>query len=109
MTDCIFCKIAAGEFGTEMLFENDKVVAFNDINPKAPVHALIVPKKHVRSINDLTEDDRDLVAEMLFTAKLMAKKLNVNESGYKLFFHVEAGGGQEVFHLHLHLTGGWNR
>ena len=107
MADCVFCKIAAGEFDTEMLFENDELVAFNDINPKAPVHILFVPKKHIRSINDLEEVDRGLIAEMMFTAKAIAKKFNIDKSGYKLFFHVEKGGGQEVFHLHLHLLGGW--
>ena len=109
MTNCIFCKIGQGEFGTEMLFENDDLVAFNDINPQAPVHVLIVPKKHIRSINDLEENDKGLLAEMLFCAKDLAKKLGIDKSGYKLFFHVEEGGGQVVFHLHLHLIGGWQK
>lgn len=107
MTDCIFCKIAAGEFGTQMVFENDNLVAFDDINPQAPVHVLIVPKRHVRSINDLEENDRGLISEMVYTAKELAKKLNIDKSGYQLFFHVEEGGGQTLFHLHLHLVGGW--
>lgn len=106
MTDCIFCKIAAGEFGSEMLFENDRMVAVNDINPQAPVHVLIIPKAHIRSINDLAAGDKELVAEMIFAAKELAKKLNIDKSGYQLFFHVEEGGGQTVFHLHLHLLGG---
>lgn len=108
MADCIFCKIARGEFGTEMLYENDNLVIFNDINPQAPVHVLIVPKKHIRSINDLTPEDQPLVGEMLFAAKDMARQLGIDKSGYKLFFHVEEGGGQVVFHLHLHLIGGWD-
>lgn len=107
MTDCIFCKIAHGEFGSEMLFENDRIVAVNDINPQAPVHVLLIPKQHIRSINDLAETDQELVAEMVFAAKELAKKLNIDKSGYQLFFHVEEGGGQTVFHLHLHLLGGW--
>lgn len=107
MTDCIFCKIANGEFGSEMLFEDDRMVAVNDINPQAPVHVLIIPKRHVRSVNDLAGTDKDLVAEMVFTAKELAKKFNIDKSGYQLFFHVEEGGGQTVFHLHLHLLGGF--
>lgn len=107
MEDCIFCKIAKGEFGSEMLFENDRRVAVNDINPQAPVHALIIPKRHIRSINDLTDGDEGLVAEMIYGAKELAKKLNIDKSGYQLFFHVEEGGGQTVFHLHLHLLGGF--
>lgn len=107
MTDCIFCKIAAGEFGTEMVYETGDLVAFNDLNPQAPVHVLIVPKKHIRSINDLETADKPLVGEMFFAAKKIAEKLGIAESGYKLFFHVEEGGGQQVFHLHLHLIGGW--
>lgn len=107
MNDCIFCKIAKGEFKSEMLFEDDRMVAVNDINPQAPVHVLIIPKQHIRSINDLVDDDKNLIAEMIFTAKEQAKKLNIDKSGYQLFFHVEEGGGQTVFHLHLHLLGGW--
>lgn len=105
--DCIFCKIIEGEIPTDFLFQNEHLVVFKDINPLAPVHLLIVPKKHIRSINDLTEQDRSVVSELIMTAKDMSKKLSVNESGYRVFFNVEKGGGQEVFHLHLHLIGGW--
>ena len=80
---------------------------FKDINPHAPVHLLIVPKKHIRSINDLTDDDQTIVAEMIMVAKRMAKKIAVYKSGYRIFFNVERGGGQVIFHLHLHLIGGW--
>lgn len=105
--NCTFCKIIAGELPTEFLFENDGVVVFRDINPIAPVHLLIVPKKHIRSVNDLTADDRTIVSEMISIAKDMAKRMSVDKSGYKLFFNVERGGGQVIFHLHLHLIGGW--
>lgn len=105
--DCIFCKIIDGEIPTDFLFQNKHLVVFKDIKPLAPVHLLIVPKKHIRSINDMTEQDRSIVSELIMTAKDMAKKLSVNESGYRVFFNVEKGGGQEVFHLHLHLIGGW--
>ena len=105
--DCLFCKIANGDTPTQFLYENDTLVVFNDINPHAPVHLLIVPKKHIRSINDLTLDDNKIVSEMISIARDMAKKASISKSGYKLFFNVERGGGQLIFHLHLHLIGGW--
>jgi len=107
--DCLFCKSANGQMDTEFLYENERLVVFRDINPHAPVHLLIVPKRHIRSINDLAPGDSDILAEMIMTAKEMAKKENVNESGYKLLFNVEKGGGQVIFHLHLHLIGGWKK
>ena len=107
--DCIFCKIVNGEIPTEFLYQDDKLVVFRDINPHAPVHILIVPKKHVRSINDLTENDREIISHMIMVGKDMAKKESVNLSGYKLLFNVERGGGQVIFHLHLHLIGGWEK
>jgi histidine triad (HIT) family protein len=107
--DCLFCKIANGETPTEFLYENEKLVVFRDIKPHAPVHVLIVPKKHIRSINDLTEADREILSEMILTAKAMAKQEGVSESGYKLLFNVERGGGQVIFHLHLHIIGGWKK
>ena len=107
--DCLFCKIAHGLMDTEFLFENEKLVVFRDINPHAPVHLLIVPKRHIRSINDLTPEDGEILAEMIMTAKEMAKQENVNATGYKLLYNVEKGGGQVIFHLHLHLMGGWQK
>lgn len=107
--DCLFCKIAHGEMDTEFLFENETAVVFKDINPHAPIHLLIVPKKHIRSINDLTEDERGIVAETIMIAKEMAKAQGIAESGYKLLYNVEKGGGQVIFHLHLHLMGGWDK
>ncbi len=105
--DCLFCKIANGDTSTKILYENDTLVVFKDINPHAPVHLLIVPKKHIRSINDLTQDNKNIVSEMITTARDMAKKESISRSGYKIFFNVERGGGQLIFHLHLHLIGGW--
>ena len=107
--ECLFCKIAAGKMDTRFEYENDTVVVFKDINPHAPVHWLIVPKKHIRSINDLTADDRTIIAEITDVARRMAKKAGVHESGYKLVFNVEKGGGQVIFHLHMHLLGGWEK
>jgi histidine triad (HIT) family protein len=107
--DCIFCKIVNGEIPTGFLYEDDTLVVFKDINPHAPIHDLIVPKNHIRSINDLTEHDRKIISHMIMVGKNIAKKESVHESGYKLLFNVERGGGQVIFHLHLHLIGGWER
>jgi len=95
--DCIFCKIVNGEIPTEFLYQDDKLVVFKDINPHAPVHILIVPKRHIRSINDLTEEDREIISHMIMVGKDIAKKESVNSSGYKLLFNVERGGGASDF------------
>ena len=105
--DCIFCKIANGEIPADILYQNETLVVFRDIHPQAPVHLLIAPRKHIRSINDMEDADRQILSEMLFAAKKMAKQTSIAESGYRLFFNVERGGGQIIFHLHLHLIGGW--
>lgn len=107
--DCIFCDIINGKMGTKFLYENDTLVVFKDINPAAPVHLLIVPRKHIRSVNDLKEEDKKILSEMIIAGKDMAKKEGVAKSGYKLLFNVEKGGGQVIFHLHLHLIGGWRK
>ncbi|ACL03780.1 histidine triad (HIT) protein [Desulfatibacillum aliphaticivorans] len=107
--DCIFCKIVAKESPADIVYENDKLVVFKDINPEAPVHLLVVPKKHIRSVNDIEPEDQTLVGEMVAAAKLVAAQEGINESGYNLLFNVERGGGQIIFHLHLHLLGGWKR
>jgi histidine triad (HIT) family protein len=106
-SDCIFCKIVTGEIPTRMVFENDTLVVFKDIKPHAPVHLLIVPRKHIRSVNDLTAEDGPIVAEMIQVSRDMAGEQGIGASGYKLLFNVEKGGGQVIFHLHLHLIGGW--
>jgi histidine triad (HIT) family protein len=105
--DCIFCQIAQGQTETEMLYQSDTLVVFKDINPHAPVHLLLVPKKHIRSVNDLTDADQEILAELILVAKEMAKEQGVDKSGYKLLYNVEKGGGQLIFHLHMHLIGGW--
>ena len=104
---CIFCQIAYGQTDTEMLYQSDSLVVFKDINPHAPVHLLLVPKKHIRSINDVTEADQVILAELILVAKQMAREHGVARSGYKLLYNVERGGGQFIFHLHMHLIGGW--
>ena len=106
--DCIFCQIARGQTETEFLYQSDTLVVFKDINPHAPVHLLLVPKKHIRSVNDITEADQEILAELIMVAREVAKEHGVARSGYKLLFNVEKGGGQLVFHVHLHLIGGWH-
>ncbi|OGO89895.1 MAG: histidine triad nucleotide-binding protein [Coxiella sp. RIFCSPHIGHO2_12_FULL_42_15] len=108
MQDCIFCKISQGKMKADIVYEDEKVIAFNDIDPKAPHHALIIPHKHISTINDLTEDDDALIGHMIHTAKNLALKLNIQEDGYRLVFNCNRDGGQAVFHIHLHLLGGRN-
>jgi histidine triad (HIT) family protein len=105
--ECIFCQIVAGNRPADLVYRNDALVVFKDIHPQAPVHLLIVPRKHIRSINALSEADRHIISELVFRAKDVADQLSIAESGYKLLFNVELGGGQIIFHLHLHLIGGW--
>jgi len=106
--DCIFCQIIRGERGAEFIYQDETLVVFEDAYPQAPIHLLIVPRKHVRSTNDLTEEDRPVVSEMIYRAKEVARQVGVAASGYKLVFNVERGAGQVIFHLHLHLVGGWS-
>ena len=105
--NCVFCRIIQGEESADFVHKDDTLVVFKDINPEAPVHLLIVPRKHICSINALEEDDRHLIAEVILRAKKIAHQLGIADSGYKLIFNVERGGGQIIFHLHLHLIGGW--
>ena len=105
--DCVFCQIIRGEKPADFLYQGDSVVVFKDIHPHAPVHLLVVPKTHIRSLNDLTVGDRDIISDMILVAKQMARKQSISESGYKLLFNVERGGGQVIPHVHLHLIGGW--
>jgi len=108
-SDCLFCKISQGKTNTEILYENDTLVVFRDINPAAPIHLLIVPKKHIRSVNDLTAVEQPILSEMVMVAKEMAVQQGVAKSGYRLFINVERGGGQVIFHLHMHLIGGFHK
>ncbi|MCF8052288.1 MAG: histidine triad nucleotide-binding protein [Desulfobacterales bacterium] len=108
MTDeCLFCRIAEGRTDTKLMFEDDTLVVFKDIHPHAPVHLLVVPKKHIRSVNDLGQEDGPIVAHLISVARDMARQQGIDRSGYKLLFNVESGGGQVIFHLHLHLLGGF--
>lgn len=99
--DCIFCKIINGDFNTEFVYENEYVVVFKDINPKAPIHLLVVPKTHVASLNEL--EDKNLMAELLMAVKETTKKIGLKS--YKTLINTGEEAGQEVFHLHVHILG----
>ena len=104
--DCLFCKIAQGEIPATIVFENNELVAFRDIRPQAPTHLLLIPKKHIATINDTKEEDETLLGKMILTAKKLAKDEGLSDPGYRLVFNINSGGGQEVYHIHLHLLGG---
>jgi histidine triad (HIT) family protein len=105
---CIFCQIVARELPAEILFEDSELVVFKDINPEAPVHLLIVPKRHFDSLNSLDEVTAQIGARMFLAAKKMAESLGI-ESGYKVLINCGREGGQVIRHLHMHLLGGWGR
>lgn len=104
--DCIFCKIAKKEIPSNIVYEDGEILAFKDIYPRAPVHILVIPKKHIESLNAIKEDEEETISKMITTARSLAKDLKISE-GHKLLFNVGRKGGQIVEHLHLHLMGGW--
>jgi histidine triad (HIT) family protein len=104
MTDCLFCKMVAGDIKPNIVFEDDNILAFRDINPQAPVHILIIPKAHVATLDDL--DNTLLAGQLVQTAVQLAKAEGLSEEGYRTVFNCNQKGGQEVYHLHLHLLGG---
>ena len=106
MSDCIFCKIVAGEIPCNKVLENDKFLAFHDINPVAKVHVLIIPKQHVANIAHLTDKNEDYVTGMLSFVRDVAKELGISADGYRLIFNTGAKAGQSVIHMHAHLLGG---
>jgi histidine triad (HIT) family protein len=103
---CIFCRIARGEAEADVVHRGDRLTAFHDSNPQAPVHVLVIPNRHVESVNELEEGDADLVGEMVLLAGRLARELDVATSGYRLVINTGAQAGQSVPHLHLHLLGG---
>lgn len=104
--NCLFCKIAQKEIPASVILETDDLMAFHDINPQAPKHILIIPKQHIATINDAREENTTLLGNMVLSAKNIAKTLDIGETGYRLVFNINSGGGQEVYHIHLHLLGG---
>lgn len=104
--DCIFCKIVEGTLPSTKVYESDTVIAFKDIKPEASVHILIIPKKHIATMNDVTTDDDAVMAELFTAARQIAIEQGIAESGYRLINNVNSDGGQLVYHLHFHLLGG---
>jgi histidine triad (HIT) family protein len=106
MSDCLFCKIAAGQIPGAVVHQDDELVAFKDINPQAPLHLLIIPRRHIGSLNELTSADEGLVGSMIRCAATLAKQHGYEERGYRTVFNTNRDAGQTVFHIHLHLLAG---
>ncbi|MDD4956025.1 MAG: histidine triad nucleotide-binding protein [Candidatus Omnitrophica bacterium] len=105
MDGCIFCKISSGEIKVDMLYEDDSIVAFRDIDPQAPQHILVIPKEHIPTLDDVSPEDAGLLGHMLLKARDIASKLGMDK-GYRIVVNCNSDGGQEVFHIHVHLLGG---
>jgi histidine triad (HIT) family protein len=103
---CIFCKIVKGEIPARIVYEDDLVMAFHDINPQAPIHILIIPKEHIPTVNELEEDHKELIGHIFLVAKKIAKDFEVAESGYRILVNCNRDGGQEIYHLHYHFFAG---
>lgn len=106
MSDCLFCKMVAGEIKPDVVFEDDAVLAFRDANPQAPLHVLIIPRVHIATTNDLTAENADIVGKLYLAAKQIAADEGVAEPGYRMVMNCNPGAGQSVYHIHLHLLGG---
>lgn len=106
MSDCIFCKIGAGEIPADKLYEDDHVVAFRDLNPQAPLHALVIPKAHIGTLNELDEANQAVMGRLFLAAKQVAAQQGLAEDGYRTVVNCNNHGGQTVYHIHLHLLGG---
>ena len=106
MVDCLFCKIIGVNIPADRVFENERILAFHDINPQAPIHILIIPKLHISTLNDLQPEHSELTGELIRTASELAKKEGIAEAGYRTGFNCNDAGGQTVYHIHLHLLGG---
>ena len=106
MSDCIFCRIANGEIPAELIYESEDVVAFPDLSPQAPVHVLIIPRRHFATTLELSDEAPELFGAMLKASSEVARKKGVDKSGFRLILNTNADGGQELFHVHMHLMGG---
>ena len=104
--DCIFCKIASKEITSDVVYESDDLIAFRDLDPQAPVHVLLIPKKHFETLNDISEEDADLLSHLLLAARDIARGEGISANGYRLVINCNRAAGQEVFHIHLHIMGG---
>jgi histidine triad (HIT) family protein len=106
MTDCLFCKIARREIPATLVYEDERVAAFQDLNPQAPTHILVIPKRHIETLNDLSTEDDQLVGELVRRAGAIAAERGLSAGGYRTVFNTNRDAGQTVFHIHLHLLGG---
>lgn len=106
MSECLFCKIVAGDIPAEKLHEDEHTIAFRDINPQAPTHFLVIPKKHIETLMDVTDEDHELMGRLIATANNVAKGQGVDETGFRTIVNCREQGGQTVYHLHLHVLGG---
>ena len=106
MSDCLFCKIRDGEIPADIVFENDDVLAFRDVNPHAPTHILIIPRKHIATVNDLSVEDELIMGKLFSVAKVIAAEEGVSDDGYRLVINCNEKAGQTVFHIHMHLLAG---
>ena len=106
MSDCLFCRIARKEIPASVVYEDERVLAFNDINPQAPLHALVIPKRHIPTVNDVTAEDAALVGEMIRAAAAIAREKGYADRGFRTVFNTNADAGQTVFHIHLHVLAG---
>jgi histidine triad (HIT) family protein len=106
MEDCIFCKIVNKEIPAKTVLEDERVLAFHDINPQAPVHILIIPKEHFSSLNEIPEDEKDLLSHILLQTRQIAVNTGIAETGYRIVLNTARDSGQDVFHIHFHLLGG---
>jgi histidine triad (HIT) family protein len=104
--DCVFCKIIKKEIPSEVVFEDDEIMVFKDVNPHAPVHLLLIPIEHIETLNDIDESNQALMGRILVVAKDLAKEMGISDDGYRVVFNCNKDAGQEVFHLHAHLMGG---
>ncbi|MDE2234085.1 MAG: histidine triad nucleotide-binding protein [Gammaproteobacteria bacterium] len=106
MKDCLFCKMVAGEIKPDMVMQNDQLIAFRDINPQAATHILVVPRRHISTLNDLAQEDAGIIESMVSAARTIAHQQGIAASGYRLVMNCNQAGGQTVYHIHLHLLGG---
>jgi len=106
MSDCLFCKFVSGEIRPDKVYEDDEVLAFRDINPQAPTHILVIPKRHIATLNDLEEADAALIGKLYLAARNIAREEGIAEAGYRTLINCNELAGQSVFHIHLHLLGG---
>lgn len=106
MADCLFCGIISGEIKGEVVYQDSSIVAFKDVNPKAPVHLLIVPRRHIATLLEVEQEDKGLIADILYVATKLARDHEISEDGYRVVINCGAAAGQSVFHIHFHLLGG---